>query len=282
MSDCGRYEIDIIDYIDGELEGERLHALLEHLCECGECCERVRMMRFLMDETAELETEPPALLHGMIMKRTFGGSGKFLKFLTRRTAIAAAILFLLICAGSVYVALNPMSKNDLASGSLNKNFSEDSKSSENAVYAEDNADQPVSEPNADTNEGDSGGGNYYGDSDKADYDKEITESAAQLSPGAIMENLQNVAPDILNDEGYSNVIMVTAASIPKALSSYDYTEEDGLIYITIPNEKADEIVGSFELVEVSNEVINSLNAAVEYEILNDDSEYSLVVLCIKN
>ena len=103
MAGCERFELDMIDCLDGALDGERLAALEEHLRVCPACSHRLETMRVLMEETAALCVDVPDGLHDRILQRVARErkGGRLLRFASRRT-IAAAAAVVLVCAASVY------------------------------------------------------------------------------------------------------------------------------------------------------------------------------------
>ncbi|MBE6936393.1 MAG: hypothetical protein E7458_07840 [Ruminococcaceae bacterium] len=100
---CEQFELDIVDYLDGTLTGERLAALEQHLRSCAACSRLVEEMRLILGETAALVDPVPEELHQRIMERVASArpAGRLSRFPLRRLTAAAAALALLIGVGSV-------------------------------------------------------------------------------------------------------------------------------------------------------------------------------------
>ena len=100
---CERFQIDIVDYIDGTLDSERLAALQDHLRSCEACSRLVEEMRMILQETAALADPIPVDLHERIMERVENErpAGWLLRFPLRKLTAVAAALALLIGVGSV-------------------------------------------------------------------------------------------------------------------------------------------------------------------------------------
>lgn len=103
---CEQFQIDIVDYIDGTLVGERLAALKQHLESCEACSRLVEEMRMILGETAALTDPIPEDLHERIMGRVTKErpAGRLLRFPLRKLTVAAAALALLIGAGSLFAS----------------------------------------------------------------------------------------------------------------------------------------------------------------------------------
>ena len=114
MSDCEKFELDLVEYLDGTLSGPRLAALEEHLAGCPDCARRAKEMRAILSETRALGEEIPDGLHEAIMERIDRETSqkKLLRFPSRRVFAAAAAVFVLVCAGAVgTAALRNRNKN---------------------------------------------------------------------------------------------------------------------------------------------------------------------------
>ena len=75
MDGCEKFELDMIDYLDGTIDEKRLHAFIEHINGCPACFHRLEMMRVLMAETSDLSAQLPEGLHEQIMEQIMAEQG---------------------------------------------------------------------------------------------------------------------------------------------------------------------------------------------------------------
>lgn len=212
MASCRKYELDIVDYLDGTLSGSRLEALEAHLAGCPDCARRAEDMRRILRETAALNTDPPAGLHEAIMARIDRAgaekSGRILRFPTRRfTAVAAAAL-LLICTAAAGAAA-------LRNGWLSSDKSAaDSAVMERALMAENHIAYSAY-----------AGGALAEDAEEADLDCEAEELFSE-DDMPMEEAVPEEAPEQDSDESAAAEEEEVPASMPGAAA--ETTLDDGL------------------------------------------------------
>ena len=293
MDGCERFELDMIDYLDGTLDEKRLHAFMEHINGCPACSHRLEMMRVLMAETSELSAQLPEGLHEQIMAgvRREKKGGRLLRFASRRVVATAAAVAILVCAASVYAAarLRGSKSADCADMELmavnNQSAAAfDMKSGGSAANTADAGDLDGTAYSYTTeNEG-----SENDDAAPAEYweNAEETEEQDKDEQSASPETLFSNIPE---DTRYAAVVVMDAETVPEVLEEYVLLTETGtktnengneVLYIIVPADRLDEIVKLCRTEEIKLEQFDMENPAPDVGIIDESAEDTLVILQI--
>lgn len=298
MDGCEKYELDMIDYLDGALDGERLTAFSAHLGNCPACSHRLEMMRMLMDETAELSVEMPDGLHDQIMARIERERkhGRILNFASRRT-LAAAAAILLVFAASIYGVSRLSGGNDADSASMELT----------ALNYKSSAalDEELTEDSADA-----GAGEQDGSVDAYDVSEELEDDMAvddavpseygleeyreqdEADLSVSQSEIQRLLSDVAEDVRYAAVVVMDAEEVPDVLQEYmlvpadvsaevdETAKTDEVLYTVVPTDQLDVIVAQCSTEEIELMCYDAENPVPDADVIDDSAETTLFVVRI--
>lgn len=300
MVDCEKFELDMIDYLDGTLDCERLAVLEEHLRICPSCSHRFAAMRVLMDETAALNVDIPDGLHDKIMQRVERKrkGGRLLRFASRRTVAVAAAAVMLVCVASIYGVFHLREQKCMMdTASLERQFMAENHSASSAWDDAANGE-------ADTGDASIDGYFYASDADTpedgvalnhaapAECDAEdVAESDPETTSGTLDAGT-DLFSHLAEDAHYASVVVMDIEKVPAPLAEYTLLPDiqgnleksdekrDEVFYAIVPADKVDEIVEKCQTEEVKLILYNAENPAPDADLIDTASEKSLFILQI--
>lgn len=297
MDNCERFELDMIDYLDGTLDAERVSALSAHLGGCPACSHRLALMRTLMEETSALSVEIPDGLHEKIMSRVGRGQkgGKLLRFASRRVVATAAAVALLVCAASIYgvTRLQNQKSMDSAAWELTaQNYKYKS-----TAALDENTSEQAADAGDDAAAGDMDGSSYDG---TPGLENDVAMDAAapaecdagdvgELDAADQSESLKmprELFSKLAEDTRYAAVVVMDAEEIPAALQDYTLmptgeetdANRDEVLYIIVPADKLNEVVEECRAEDIKLTQYDAENPAPDIEFIDSSAENTLFIL----
>ena len=296
MDGCENIAPELVDYLDGALNGERTAAVLEHLHGCPVCSRRLEAMRRLMTETAGLSKELPDGLHEAIMERVTREQkgGRWIRFASRRTiAVVAAAALVLVCTASLYgvsqmrkgvtadsATLELWAQNNNQIAGLQEEALERSANSENGELEESVSESPY----AYTEEMEEEKG-FTEDVAPAECDLEQTQQFDTTAEQTESDLFSGITEDVC----YSAVFVMEAEKVPdslaeyeKSLSAFAITEEsrNGPFYMVISTAKIEQLVAECRSEGIEVQQYDAENPVPGKDIVDPSAENALVILQI--
>ena len=294
MPGCEKFEGDLIEYLDGTLEGVRLEALLAHLHSCAACSHRLEKMRILLDETAKLSVEMPDGLHERIMRRVERERrhGRLLHFTSRRTLAVAAAAVALVCTASVFGTLYARSlkgmdmagnarmtaENSTSYFALHDDSAEDTGSMPMDGVCDAGKQEDVMEDSAEA---------YDAAPAELDAKNNAEQEAAEEEDTAGMED--ELFSHFAADSRYASVSVMNAETVPTPLEAYlpqqedtvaDDTASEEVYYISVPAAELEDIIAACQAEDVKLVEHDTARLVPDDTVIDSTSERALIVLQI--
>lgn len=298
MAGCERFELDMIDCLDGALDGERLAALEEHLRVCPACSHRLETMRVLMEETAALCVDVPDGLHDRILQRVARErkGGRLLRFASRRT-IAAAAAVVLVCAASVYGVSRLYGQKGTDTASLERQLLAEN-------YASSSTGDGAASGDADAGDASMDGSSYSHDEVTPENGEVINDAApaecdaadiAERDPAdtsGMADSKTGLFSNLAEDARYASVVVMDIEEVPAPLAAYtlqpgvqsdlekDEEKQDEVYFVVVSVEEADEILKECQAEEVKLTLYDTENPVPDEELIDTSSAEALFILQI--
>lgn len=298
MAGCERFELDMIDYLDGALSGERLAALEEHLRACPACSHRLETMRVLMEETAALCVDVPDGLHDRILQRVARErkGGRLLRFASRRT-VAAVAAVVLVCAASVYGVSRLYGQKGADTASLERQLLAEN-------YASSSTGDGAASGDADAGDASMDGSSYSHDEVTPENGEVINDAApaecdaediAERDPAdtsGMADSKTGLFSNLAENARYASVVVMDIEEVPAPLAEYalkpgvpgdgEKSEEnwEEVIYVVVPSYKTEEIVEECQAEEVKLTLYDTENPVPDEELIDTSSAETLFILQI--